>query len=142
MATPQATAPRSQNTVMVGCKLPNGLNLEIFEEGKTDDDKKIFRRTGQRFLVLGSNSSNVVGGYGLTRVDADFWDAWKAQHANFPALKAGLIFAEDKQDRAADHALDHQAAKTGLEPIDPNKLPKGIEAVPEKEVKARAAMAA
>jgi hypothetical protein len=142
MALPQATAPKSQNTVMVGCKLPNGLNLEIFEEGKTDDDKKIFRRTGDRVLVRGSNSSNVVGGFGLTRVDADFWEKWRAQHASFPALKAGLIFAEERQDRAADHALDAKEAKTGLEPIDPNKPPKGIEAVPEKEVKARAAMAA
>ncbi|STM78065.1 Uncharacterised protein [Escherichia coli] len=51
--------------VTVGCKLPNGLVLEVGQK---------------RVQVAGwrNNAVKIVGGYGLTQVDKVFFDAWLA----------------------------------------------------------------
>ena len=50
-----------QKTVTVGCKLPNGLIIEV---------------GGQSVELNGANASNIIGGHGITRdVDADLFNA-------------------------------------------------------------------
>lgn len=141
MAEQAQTKPSSSNIVMVGCKLPHGLHLQLYEDGIAEASKeKIKIKSGAPVTLKGANSSSIVGGFGLTEVRADFWDAWIKANANFPAVKNGLIFAEARRDRAADRAIDQATAKTGVEAIDPNKPAKGIDPVPEKELKSARAM--
>ena len=68
-----------------------------------------------RVTLRGANSSKVIGGFGLTEVDADFWAAWLKQNPKHPALRSGAIFAYGKRDKATDHAIDHETIKVGLE---------------------------
>lgn len=137
MATPQTTsAPRTNSIVVVGCKLPSGLIVDLCDPATDEHGRAIMLPRRQPVTFKGANSSNIVGGFGLTEVDADFWEAWIKQNPTFPAVKAGLIFAQERRDKAADNAMDHAAAKNGFEGIDPDKPGKGVERVPKKDLEA------
>ena len=98
-------------TVTVGCKLPNGL---ILEQG------------GYKVELNGSNSSLVVGGYGLTgNVDKEAFEAWLAVHADQPYVRKELVFAQAK-------ANENASEKTGLEGLDQNNPAPGIEKADKK----------
>jgi hypothetical protein len=143
MATPQTpSAPRTNNIVVVGCKLPHGLIIDLYEPGTNEHGQKIMLAKHQPVTLKGANSSNIVGGFGLTEVDAEYWDAWAKQNAKFPAVVNGLIFAQDRRDRAADNAMDHAEAKSGFEGLDPENPVKGMKRVPKKEMEAAAREAA
>jgi hypothetical protein len=104
----------------IGCKLPSGLHLD---------------HEGKRVTLNGSNSSNIIGGYGLTHnVDQAFWEAWKKTHADFEPLKQGLIFAQEKENNARAEAEDKQAIENGFEGIDPNKPGKKVKGVEKADV--------
>lgn len=103
---------RTGSPVTVGCKLPNGLVLKVGEK---------------KLMLRGSNSSRIVGGYGLTSVPADLWDAWSKAYAGSPFITRNLIFAQTSAARAESQANEQASVKSGLEPIDPSKAPAGIE---------------
>ncbi len=126
--------------VMVACKLPHGLKITLNEKTESDEGKPIWKPTENSVTLAGRNASQIIGGYGLTPVNADFWDAWLAQNKNFKALKAGMIFAEPRKDRAMSRAADQKALPTGSEPIDPDKPGRGLARVPEADQRAAAAM--
>lgn len=110
-------------TVTVGCKLPNGLLLEL---GKRGDEKY------RSVTLKGANSSAIVGGYGITEgVDKDFMDAWLKKHQWLPAVRKGLVFVEDSVANAQAHAVEFMNEKTGLERLNPNDAPKGITPDPD-----------
>lgn len=95
--------------VTVGCKLPNGLMLEV--------GPKQVQVAGWR-----NNAVKIVGGYGLTQVEKAFWEAWLAEHGQQPYVKNGVIFAQDKANSAAAQATEQKTVKSGLEPL-PQKNP-------------------
>ena len=138
---PMHGAPaKTSNRVVVACKLPHGLLTQLYELGQTEDKQPIMVKTGDPVQFNGANSEKAIGGYGLTEIDADYWEAWSKQHHKFVPLKAGLIFAHERREYATSKAIDQAKANTGFEPIDPNKPAKGIERVPEDELKRAAAM--
>lgn len=99
-------------TVTVGCKLPNGLILEL-------GDKRV--------TVKGSNSSNIIGGHGITEnVDKEFFDAWMAKNAGLQFVKSELIFAHEKYANTVAQAKEQVDEKTGLEPLNPEEKPAGL----------------
>lgn len=99
-------------TVTVGCKLPNGLHLD---------------HAGKRVTLNGANASQIIGGCGFTTdVDKDFFDAWCTSHADFPPLKLGLIFAQNKKMSTEAEAREKETLKTGFEGLDPEKPMPGI----------------
>ena len=100
------------NTVIVGCKLPNGLILELDE---------------QRVVLNGSNSSSIIGGFGMTEVNKPLFDAWLAKHKDYEPVKQGLVFAQEKEVNAKAEAKDKTKLKNGLEGLDPAKPAEGIE---------------
>lgn len=113
----QETAKRL-GTVTVGCKLPHGLWMEL----QVDDGPKT------AILARGCNTSEVVGGFGLTpNVQKDFWDAWLEQHKNLKFVKNGQIWAYKSIEGAKAKAKEMAEIKHGMEALDPNNLPKGIE---------------
>ncbi|EAA3939250.1 hypothetical protein DOR63_23755 [Salmonella enterica subsp. enterica] len=95
--------------VTVGCKLPNGIVLEVGQK---------------RVQVAGwrNNAVKIVGGYGLTQVEKAFWEAWLAEHSQQPYVENGVIFAQDKVNSAAAQATEQETVKSGLEPL-PQKDP-------------------
>lgn len=99
--------------ITVGCKLPHGL---------------IIRTGGKSVTLAGANSSRIVGGYGLTQVDKALWDAWTTEFAQFPPLKHGLIFAQEKAAAAESQAKEQAEVTTGLEPLDLSKPAPGVQA--------------
>ncbi|WP_336281107.1 hypothetical protein [Cronobacter dublinensis] len=100
-------------TIVVGCKLPNGLVVE---------------QDGYTVTLNGSNSSNVVGGYGLTEgVDKDAFEKWMEVHKNQPYVKNELVFAQAKANSAQSKANENASVKSGLEGLPQDKPAPGIE---------------
>jgi hypothetical protein len=99
--------------VTVGCRFPNGLILTV---GKVD------------VALNGSNSSTVIGGHGLTEVDAGFWNAWLERNKGLSFVRNGKVFAHEKAKNTKAEAKEKAKEKSGLEPLDPNKTPVGIKA--------------
>jgi hypothetical protein len=130
----------------VACNMPNGLILRIFESFETDvpvlgggmSKEKVSRPVGAPVKINGparrfddpSPPPLLAGGYALTPgVDAEFWGKWLDQNKASP-LVAGVrpvIFAHDKMANLEAEAREKRDVKSGLEPIDPKNLPKGIE---------------
>lgn len=129
------TVPKGNTkTVTVGCKLPHGLIIqhERLQEEKAVDGAVVRRYVpiGEPITLRGTNSSRVIGGFGLTKgVDGDFFRKWLADNKEFGPVKAGLIFASDDLDSASDIAEERVDLKSGFEPNNPDNLPKGIEPV-------------
>lgn len=123
-------------TVSVACKLPHGLVLRTFLMTKRYEpvmgggtrEVEEATQVGHSITIKGyaapfgkSPDAQVAGGYALTTgVDADIWDAWLAQNADHPAVKAGLIFAAERVDYAKKQAEEQASVKNGMEPIDPS----------------------
>ena len=130
-------------SVTVGCKLPHGLTMRVFDMVETQEPVmgggfravKVAQERPQRVTLNGfSNAQNrapnspIVEGFALTHgVDAEFWSAWKAQNADSDVVKNGLIFAHEKSVNTEAEAKDKKTLRSGLERLDPNKLPKGIQ---------------
>ena len=71
-------------TLTVGCKLPNGLIIEV--DGKTA-------------VINGTNTSKVIGGHGITEnVDADLFNAWIERNKERKVVKNELIFAHTQKE--------------------------------------------
>jgi len=103
-------------TVVVGCKLPNGLIMSL-------GDKTV--------NLNGANSALVIGGHGITNdVDKSLFDAWLALHADKDFVKNDLVFAHEARKNAEAQAKDQATLESGLEPLLPKDMPKGMEVVP------------
>lgn len=111
-----ANEQNSTKTVTVGCKLPHGLHLALHEK---QGDEWI---ETQRVTVAGANAAEIIGGHGITTgVPKDFWDEWLRRNKNSPAVRNGLIFADESAARVAGASNERKANRTGFEGIDPKK---------------------
>lgn len=117
--------------IIVACKLPSGLNMGALKEGRPD------------VVLNGANhpSAATAHGFGLTPVDADAFDKWIKDHADLPAVKKGLIFAQARKNDATAQAREHKAIKSGFEGVDPEKPAPGIEETDESKRNRRKAQA-
>ena len=103
---------QKQKTVIVGCKLPNGLIIEV---------------GGQSVELNGANASNIIGGHGITYdVDADLFNAWMEAHQDRDMVKNGFVFAHDKAADTKAEAAEKADNATGLEAVDPNAPNAGV----------------
>ena len=103
--------------ILIGCSLPHGLIIQN-------------ELTGFRAELRGANSSDLIGGYGVTTIDKDAWDMWESEHKDFPALTNGAIFAVKKQADVAPAAADRSKEKTGFEGMEPESA--GVKPADEK----------
>ncbi len=106
----------SGDLVYIGCKLPNGLLLQVGNEAVE---------------LAGANSSEIVGGFGITPVSKDFWDAWKAEHASYEPLKRELIFVQGKEADAKAEAKEKKDVK-GIEGVSADKPAPGVKKADDK----------
>lgn len=130
-------------TVTIACKMPNGLILRLFDMidgsepvmGGGTRSVKVAQEVSERVVIHGfSHPQNaapkalIVGGYALTSgVSKEFWDRWLKDNANTAIVKNRLIFAHEKQDNTKAEAREKKETRSGLERLDPKKLPKGIQ---------------
>jgi hypothetical protein len=129
---------RDMAKIYVGCKLPNGIIMEIIKPHEMKQSI-LPAPTGDRVTLNGANSSRIArtnpadAAYGLTLVDEEFARAWFKANANAKFITSGAVFmvADDKAFKA--EAEDrHEEVRTGLEPFktdgtDPRQ-PEGVEA--------------
>jgi hypothetical protein len=113
-----AAGTNGTDMVVVGCKLPNGLILEI---GKPGEDKYA------RIQLRGANSSRVIGGCGLTDVPRDFITAWLKKNNKLSFVQQRLIFVGNDAAEASAVAVDRATQRTGFEPLNPKDAPKGVD---------------
>jgi hypothetical protein len=100
-------------TVTVGCKLPHGLHLDIYNDDGTLRD---------RVTVAGANSTDIIGGHGVTLgVPKAHFDEWMRRNKGSAAVRNELIFAHDSANDVAAQARSNVANKTGFEGINPDK---------------------
>jgi hypothetical protein len=126
------------NTVRIGCKLPNGLILEILEAGPGMFPAPM----GKRVFLKGSNSTLTAKGenpliarFAFTDVDADFWEAWMKKNKDMPFVKNGSVFMEESAKDAKAAAKERKDVPTGLEPLEPKgdkRIPAGATADPDR----------
>lgn len=102
--------------ITVGCKLPHGLIIQV---------------GGKKVTLNGANSSRIIGGYGLTLVDKDFFEAWSKEFASFQPLQDGLIFAQDSANKAEGQAKEQVDLRSGFEPLNFDKPAPGVQPVAE-----------
>lgn len=136
-------------TLVVACKLPHGLRLRIQQQvdvqvpslgsGTTTvkqwvarPEEVVLKGVAHEFGQIPGHMTD--GGYALTfGVNRDFFEAWMAQNKDTAIVKEGLVFAQETRESAVDQSVDQAEVRTGLEPLDPNKLPiKGIETADEQ----------
>lgn len=121
------------NLVSVGCKLPQGLILEL---GYSIVDGNVVQGDSYKRIVLaGANQHSVTEGAlrtpspkdlrpGITNnVDEEAFDAWVKAHANTNIVKNGLVFKAKNAGEATARANDLTQKKMGMEPVDPSKHP-------------------
>jgi len=128
-------------SVWIGCKLPNGLMMEIVQPG----NGLMPAPQGKRVMLKGANSMRatvkdnpIIGKYAVTEVDESFWDEWLKRHKDFLFIKNGAIFVEKSMKDAQAHAKADMKAKTGLEPLNPEKDERVKGVTPDKEKLAHA----
>lgn len=101
-------------TVLVGCKLPCGIELD-----------------GPRgtITINGKNTSMIANGFGLTHIDETDWAYLLAVYSTHAAFKNNAIFAtgSDSVADVAELAEDLKSEKTGMEGLDPTKPGAGVE---------------
>lgn len=121
------------NLVSVGCKLPQGLILEL---GVSIVGGNVTRSAGYKQIKLaGANQHSVTVGAlrtpspkdlrpGITNnVDEADFDAWVEAHKDTNIVKAGLVFKSKNAGEATARANDLTQKPTGMEPVDPTKHP-------------------
>lgn len=148
--TPKADASLEQRRgagakVTVGCKVPNGMLLRLFQMGTRQEPVMGggLREFKQAEVIPGAPTVRVngpavpygampnytiAGGCGFTNnVDRDFWVKWLEQNKDHDAVLNGMIFAEDNEADAKAKALELKGELSGLHPIIPDsdkRIPK------------------
>jgi hypothetical protein len=107
-------------TVVVGCKLPNGLILEMGRPGDGEDYTRVLLKGPRGNCIQTVDGNPVVGGFGLTTVSKAFWDAWFKRNQKMKFIRDGHVFVHENVDRATGHAKERADLRTGLEALDPN----------------------
>lgn len=101
-------------TIVIGCRIPTGIVLDLINASGHKVEVCLngqnSAQEGSPIILLSERD------YGVTDVDAEFWEAWKAKYAGFPPLENKAIFeAKDERDAKAIHK-EVKGIKTGLEP--------------------------
>lgn len=102
----------SGQQVFIGCKMPNGVVLDLKRNEIVNKDFGTVRQVGpdERVTLKGTATKHgeapppmLVNGYAFTPVPADFWMAWLAQNATSSLLDDGYII--EAATLEAGHAM-------------------------------------
>ena len=125
MAAPVTAPPSSAEMVMIACKAPNGLVLNLDHYVRVNEKDVVRRVPGKRTVTLRGwsqgvgmpNQVQLVGGYRLTPVPKDFWEAWVERNADSSFLADKIILppASDPHAQAREHARVEQMFRPARE---------------------------
>jgi hypothetical protein len=132
----------SRETVTVACKLPHGLKLRVFKFVERDEPilgggvrtVKIAHELDETATVCGiahdltrAPEQTIIHGFALTHgIDKELWELWLEQNKRNPIVISGLIFAHSNDANIRAEASEKKNLRTGMEPLDPDNLPKGV----------------
>ena len=134
-------------TVVVASKLPFALTLQLCDfktylepvmgGGQRECKLADARRGAPKFIINGNSYAQnagpgikqiVGGGYALTHgIPKEFWEEWLSQHREADYVVNNMIFAHYETASVIAQATEKSELKSGLERLDPNDLPKGIQ---------------
>jgi hypothetical protein len=124
-------------TCHVGCKLQNGLIMELITPGLMSQPTP----AGKRVVIKGANSmlerprdTPLIGKFAFTEVDEAFAVEWFERNKDMDFVKNGMVFMQKNVASANAEAKEKANILTGLEPLNPDKearLPHGVS--PDKE---------
>lgn len=104
--------------VVVGCRLPHGLIIELAQKGKKDTEK--LRLAGRKH----SNLKNAP--YGVTAVPKDFMDEWLKRNKKFPALESGAILVAADEVSLEAMFREHEKRRIGFEQMPQEQKATGL----------------
>jgi hypothetical protein len=132
-------------TVRIGCRLPNGITLEVgyqtsvkgsggapfVQYRKLADYKAITLKGTNQHLIVRDAAGKPLMTHASQRgrepfinenVPADFWQRWVAEHKDSPLLTGGQLFVVPKPADAKAVGADAKATSPALfEPMDPTQ---------------------
>lgn len=131
------TRSSSTRFVHVGCKLPNGLVLELFDERTMAPPPNSVWTPAMhrppilrgRHVLKGANSikndftlrglAQEQFNYAVTPVPEEFWREWYARHKDDAPCARGFVFALPKEKETIAEGKVRASEPTGLEPLKP-----------------------
>ena len=100
------------NTVTVALCHPHGIQFIL------DGGKRRVKLNGNAANLIGQPKGILpVGGFGLTEISVDDWEAIKATYGRMEIFKNGLCFAHDKRNDTLAEADEKAELRHGREPI-------------------------
>lgn len=129
--TATSTEPKAKakaegsKTVLVGCKLPHGLYLDLRDKGGNLVARQ--KLPGASNFTLPNperkmQPTSTVHGDTITPIPVDHWEAWLKQNADHPAVRNGAIYARAKREDAEAQALEHERQNIGFNKVNPASL--------------------
>lgn len=125
-----------RKTLVIGCKLASGLLLELGNPQDREGYSSVKLNGANQGEYRGRNENGKIfhstteQGFGLTKVDSDFWGKWCNRYKTNSArwLKEGVLFVSDSgnETEVKAQAADLSDVRTGFEQLDPDKLPGGL----------------
>lgn len=109
-----------RETVLIGCRLPNGIILT-----HPKNQEMIVRIAGTQ--VKSANGLYIPPKpYETTKVDAEFWNDWKAAYAGFPPLKNRALFEAKSDGDIVAKAKEVERVRTGFEQMPTEPVIDGV----------------
>jgi hypothetical protein len=135
----------SNATVTVASKMPFDFVLKLYDfveraepvlgGGMRNFKQAQERRTAKTFIAQGNSwpqnkgpHQQLMGGFAITHgIPKAFWDEWLEQNKEADYVLNGMIFAHGEMASTMAEAREKETEKSGLERLDPNNLPKGLQ---------------
>lgn len=131
----------SGEKVTIGCKIPSGLILQLYEMvtvstpvlgGGMREAEQARPLPGETIRLNGCRAPwgehpghEIKHGAGLTfNVPRAFWDEWVRQNSDSPLLVNGVVQVERDRKSLVDLLKDEKDRRSGLEPIAPDTDPR------------------
>jgi len=129
---------KTGDTVSIGLKLPNGIELRTFRNIEMDENvpggtrkvkvnvpmEETFTAYGYAHPQNAAPHCLILDGYAITPgCPKAFWEVWLSQNKNSAMVKNGVIFAQNNEASVRDRAKDGKDIKSGMERVDPAKHP-------------------
>lgn len=121
--------------VMVACKLPNGVHLDI--QTKEGGRKRVTvqgsaQKVGTDVKAPG-DMKVLVGGYALTPVPKEHWDEWLKLNSKLSIVTGNMIFAQPNKASAESKAKEQGEIRSGFEPLVPDDKKTGVKTFAQDE---------
>lgn len=114
-AAPAVQIDKKNEYVIVCLKHPHGIKFKL------DNDRSVVINGNAAHLKGKTTGVLPDGGFGMTTILKEDWEAIKNTYGTMSIFKSGLIFASADTASAKAQAQEHDELKSGFEPVDVKK---------------------